>query len=107
PQGISELKTLLVAQLLEARLCWTECGVGLARTLVVRGPCAKQRRHRCRDLFGSQHIKVVEPSPSVPENVGIGRWCHSAPVELLEGLDDRVRLVAEVKNEGALLQRMD
>ena len=106
-QGVAELQALLIAHLLEARLGRAERGVGLRRALVIGRAGAEQRGHRRLDLLGSQHVEVIETTPGVPEDVGVGRRRDRAPVELLERLDDVVGLVAEVENEGVLLQRVD
>jgi len=93
-QSVAELQTILVAELLEAGLARSQGGISLGRALLIGGADAEERGHRRLDLFGSQHVELVETTPGVPQEVGVGGWCDGAPVELLERRDDVVGVFA-------------
>ena len=106
-QCIAELQALLVAHLLEASLRRPEERVGLGRALVIRHADSEESGHRRLDLLWPEHIEVIESSACVPQDVGVSRRGDRAPVELLERIDDGFGVVAEVQDEGVLLQRVD
>jgi hypothetical protein len=104
---VPELDSLLVGQCLEAALGGCEGSVGGCRALLLGRAGVEERPQGRLDLLGPDHVEVVERTSGVPEDVWIGRRRDGHTVETVEGLDDVLRLVAEVEDEGALLQRVD
>ena len=82
-----------------------EDGVDLA--VLSRVVDREQERDSAFDLVDAQHVKLVEPSTCVEEEVRVGRWRSRTPVVRLERADDLVGVVTEVEDERVALQLVD